>query len=139
MLRFQKRKTTGISIHLTALIDIVFLLLIYFLLTSNFVEQEGIPISVPKVTKSGLYSEKVLVVEIDKAGTYYFEGKAVEDQKLGPLLRAYLALSSEKSVAVKADRQVAYDRVVQALDIAKESGAQRLNLTVEQKNIRRGR
>lgn len=60
-------------IHLTALIDMVFLLLIYFLLTSNFVEQEGISISVPKVRESGLYEEGALLVVIDEGGQFYLE------------------------------------------------------------------
>lgn len=118
---------------MTALIDIVFLLLIYFLLTSSFVEQEGISVSVPEMKTTGLYSEKIPVVVIDQTGQFYFAKKAVSDQELSNFLRTYLALSADKSVAIKADKRVAYDRVVQALEIAKENGADLLNLTVEQK------
>jgi len=131
MLRFPARQTPRIAIHLTALIDIVFLLLIYFLLTSSFVEQEGIPISLPEVKTTGLYSENIPVVLIDQAGQFYLENKPVSDEELSSLIRAFLALSADKSVAIKADKRVAYERVVQALDIAKENGADILNLAVE--------
>ncbi|OGQ95644.1 MAG: hypothetical protein A2521_17250 [Deltaproteobacteria bacterium RIFOXYD12_FULL_57_12] len=133
MLRFPKRKTTGIAIMLTPLIDMVFLLLIYFLLTSNFVEQEGITVSLPKVTVSGLYSEKAVLVVIDQAGRFYIDDRTVGDQEFANLLRAYISLSPDKSVVVKADKRVAYDRVTQALDIAKTSGALQLHLSVEKR------
>lgn len=131
MIRFPKRKKSGIAIQLTALIDMVFLLLIYFLLTSNFVEQEGITISVPKVRESGLYEEGALLVVIDGAGQYYLEQKPIADQDLWRNLSFRLAHAADKSVVIKADRQVAYDRVAQALDIAKAGGAEELNLAVE--------
>jgi len=127
------RQPPRTAIHLTALIDIVFLLLIYFLLTSSFVEQEGIPISVPEIKTTGLYSENIPVVLIDQGGQFFLEKKPVSDEELSSLLRAHLALSADKSVAIKADKRVAYERVVQALDIAKETGAEVLNLAVEKK------
>lgn len=133
MLRFPKRKTTRIGIHLTPLIDMVFLLLIYFLLTSNFIEQEGINVSLPKVINSGLYREEATRVVVDRTGLFYIDNQAVDDQEFGDLLRAHLSLSSEKSVVVKADKRVVYDRVAQALDIAKTSGALQLHLTVEKR------
>jgi biopolymer transport protein ExbD len=133
MLRLSARQTPRIAIHLTALIDIVFLLLIYFLLTSSFVEQEGIAISVPEVRTTGMYPESIPVVLIDEGGQFYLEKKAVSDKELSARLRACLALSAEKSVAIKADKRVAYERVVQALEIAKENGADALNLAVEKK------
>jgi len=133
MVRFPVRQTPRIAIHLTALIDIVFLLLIYFLLTSTFVEQEGIAISVPEVRTTGMYPENIPVVLIDAGGQFYLEKKPVSDKELSAQLRVFLALSADKSVAIKADKRVPYERVVQALDIAKENGADVLNLAVEKK------
>lgn len=133
MLRFSKRKTSRIGIQLTPLIDMVFLLLIYFLLTSNFIEQEGVDVSLPKVVNSSVYSEEAVLVVVDRAGLFYIDDQAIDDQEFGKLLRAHLSLSSAKSVVVKADKRVAYDRVAQALDIAKTSGALQLHLTVEKR------
>ncbi len=133
MLRFPVRHPPRIAIHLTALIDIVFLLLIYFLLTSSFVQQEGIPISLPEIRTTGLYPENIPVILIDQGGQFYLEKKAVSDNELSIQLRAFIALSTDKGVVIKADKLVAYERVVQALDIAKENGAEVLNLAVEKK------
>jgi len=133
MTRFPLRRRSVIAIHLTALIDMVFLLLIYFLLTSSFVEQEGISIRVPEVVHSSLYDEGTLLVVIDREGVYYFDQKPITDQELARLLFFHISLSQEKSVVIKADRQVAYERVAQALDMARAGGARELNLTVEKK------
>ncbi len=133
MRRFPHKRRTRSAIQLTALIDMVFLLLIYFLLTSSFVEQEGVSINVPRVTATDLYSEKTIMVLIDKSGGFHLDQQAVSDQQLESLLRTYISLSLDKGVVVKADRQASYERVARVLDIARENGARQLHLAMEKK------
>ncbi len=129
----SKRKKTRAVIHTTALIDIVFLLLIYFLLTSSFIEQENLSIKLPKVVKSASSTEQSVVINIDKAGHFYVNNNRIQDKQLGPLLQDYMGQYSDRSVVIRADRQVVYHRIVKALDIARQNGAKRLNLAVEKK------
>ena len=131
MLQIAKRKRPRIAIHLTALIDIVFLLLIYFLLTSEFVEQEGIPVDLPRMQRPEIAENATPRVVIDRQGVFHIHDQPVTDAELGRLLRSALLEDAEAGVAIMADRAVVYDRVVRALDIAKESGARQLHLSVE--------
>jgi len=131
MLRFPPPARSPISIPLTPLIDIVFLLLIYFLLASNFVTQEGIDISLPKVKSVGISSPQFLTVTVDKEGRFYFDDLEVDDRMLLNLLRARLRFAAGRDVIIKADRQVFYDRVIRAMDIAKQAGGDQLHLAIE--------
>jgi biopolymer transport protein ExbD len=131
MLRFSPPARSRITIPLTALIDIVFLLLIYFLLASNFVTQEGIDISLPKVKSVGLSSPRLIVVTVDKAGRFFFDKTMVDDRLLLDTLRTRLRLSSDRDVIIRADRKVVYDRVIKAMDIARQAGGKKLHLAIE--------
>jgi biopolymer transport protein ExbD len=133
MLRFPPRNHPAVTIHLTALIDIVFLLLIYFLLTSNFLMQDSIAINLPEVDSIGSYDEHLIRITVDRVGFFYWKEKKVSDGELISHLRAELSLSSTKQVLVKADRDVPLKRVVTVMDIAKKYGAQSLMLATEMK------
>ncbi|MEJ2700019.1 MAG: biopolymer transporter ExbD [Desulfuromonadales bacterium] len=131
MLRFSPPARSRITIPLTALIDIVFLLLIYFLLASNFVTQEGIGIDLPKVKSVGLSSPRLTVVTVDKEGRFFFDKAMVDDRLLLDTLRTRLRLSSDRDVIIRADRKVLYDRVIKAMDIARQAGGEKLHLAIE--------
>ena len=133
MLSFPRREQTRCLVPLTALIDIIFLLLIYFLLTSNFIEQDSIDIRLPEVESLGIFHQKQLVVIVDKKGNYYIDNKIVPDKDLAETLSIWLRYSKTEKVLVKADRQVVYDRVVHLMDVAKKQGAAILLLATEPK------
>jgi len=127
------KEQSRININLAALIDIVFLLLIYFLLTSNFIEQDSIVVNLPEVEAVGFFEEGHIVVTIDRNGNYYYEQKKISDRDLGKHMGIWLRQSKRKSVLVKADRQVVYERVVRVMDLAKKHGARKLMIATEPK------
>ncbi|MBU0481457.1 MAG: biopolymer transporter ExbD [Proteobacteria bacterium] len=133
MLRFPRKEQTASVIPLTALIDIVFLLLIYFLLTSNFIEQDSMDIKLPRVETPGILHQENLVVMIDRKGDYYIDSKKIPDRDLAETLEIWLRYSKTGSVLVKADRRVVYDRVIHLMDLAKKQGATKLMLATEPK------
>lgn len=131
MLQFPSPKRTRPTVHLTALIDIVFLLLIFFLLTSNFVEQEGVAIIAPEVQSKGTDSLPDTVVTIDHNGVITLDGIVFGEQRLAEALRHQLEKTSNDTVVIQADRRVQYDTVVQVIDIAKQAGARNFLLVTQ--------
>jgi len=127
----RRRPLQQVQVPLTSLIDMVFLLLIYFLLTANFVVEEGLEIKLPKATSATSRVESVLTVHVDNQGIFFINGKVVAEDILLDRLREMLAGRTDKLVAVKADRSVELDRAVRVLDLAKAAGAQRLSLATE--------
>lgn len=128
MLRFKARKRRQPAIQLTPLIDMVFLLLIYFLLTSAFITQSGLDVSLPRVRSLSGETESGVVVRVDARGVFHMDDRRIEAEGLSALLREALNARGTGEVTVEADRAVAYDRVVEALDAARSAGARTLFL-----------
>jgi len=133
MIRFPEKKRTRPTIHLTALIDIIFMLLIFFLLASSFVDQQGVTIIMPEVESEGSEVLPDIVVQIDHDGIFYFNHIVIREDYLVYLLKEKLKSVSENNVIIKADRRVQYDKVVQAIDAAKLAGAKNILLLTKKR------
>lgn len=133
MLRFPARKRSRPTIHLTALIDIVFLLLIFFLLTSTFVEQVGLHIEVPEIESesTGLLPE--LVVQVSEEGKLFIDDTHVNASQLKLILKMRIQSTGKDTVVIQADRRAQYDSVAEAIDAAKLGGARNIMLVARQK------
>ena len=134
MLRFPAKKRTRPTIHLTALIDIVFLLLIFFLLASSFVEQAGLTILVPEIESEGSGLLPELVVQVDKDGNFFIDDTNINQRQLTTILKLRIKSLAKDTVVIQADRRAQYDYVTQAIDAAKLAGAKNLILVTKQKN-----
>ena len=127
----KKRDRLQVQAPLTALIDIVFLLLIYFLLTTNFLVDEGIKIKLPQAKASAPQTEEVITVYVDDQGRSYLADREVQPTALFDRLREIIGNSKDRLVVVRADRAVILNRAVKVMDIAKAAGAGRLCLATE--------
>jgi len=113
------------------LIDIVFLLLIYFLLTTNFMVDEGIKIKLPQASASAPQVEKEITVYVDGEGRAYLGTEELPYERLFERLREMIGGREDQLVVVKADRGVIVNKVVKVMDLAKAAGAGRLCLATE--------
>lgn len=127
----KKKEIYKIQAPLTSLIDMVFMLLIYFLLTTNFMVDEGIGIKLPHAQAAAPQTQQELTVFVDRDGRAYIRNKEVPDSKLFSRIKELLGKSDNKVVIVKADRAVMLNKAVRVMDLAKAAGAQRLCLATE--------
>ncbi|MDH3358500.1 MAG: biopolymer transporter ExbD [Desulfobacteraceae bacterium] len=127
----KKRRRYTVKMPLTPLIDIVFLLLIYFLLTTNFMVDEGIKIKLPQAKASAPQKEQEITVYIDKDGRTYLENQQIPLEVLFEKLRNKISRSDNDLVVLRADRAVIINKVVKVMDVCKAAGAGRLCLATE--------
>ncbi|MDY6822875.1 MAG: biopolymer transporter ExbD [Thermodesulfobacteriota bacterium] len=127
----KKRARYEIQAPLTSLIDIVFMLLIYFLLTTNFMVDEGIKIKLPQAKASAPQTQQEITVYVDKDGRAYINNKAVPEAMLFKKLKEMIGDQENRLVVVKADRAVMLNKAVKVMDLAKAAGAGRLCLATE--------
>jgi len=127
----KKRPRYEIQAPLTSLIDIVFMLLIYFLLTTNFMVDEGIKIKLPQARASAPQTQQEITVYVDKDGRSYINNKAVPQASLFKKLKKMIGGQENRLVVVKADRAVMLNKAVKVMDLAKSAGAGRLCLATE--------
>ncbi len=131
LVHHKQRQRLKVEIPLTSLIDIVFLLLIYFLLTTNFMVEEGIKIKLPQAKASAPQTEEVIVVYVDRQGRAFLGTQEVSLAMLFDRLREMIGEKQNKLVVIRADRAVILNKAVKVMDVAKAAGAGRLLLATE--------
>ena len=127
----KKRPRYQIQVPLTSLIDIIFMLLIYFLLTTNFMVDEGIKIKLPQAKAAAPQTQQEITVFVDQQGRAFLLNKHVPEDMLFKKLKEMIKGQKDKLVVIKADRSVVLNKAVKVMDIAKAAGAARLCLATE--------
>ena len=127
----KRRERIKVQVPLTSLIDIVFLLLIYFLLTTNFMVDEGIKIKLPQARAAAPQTEEVITVYVDQQGRAFLGTEEVSIARLFDRLKEKIGSCENKLVVIRADRAVILNKAVKVMDIAKAAGAGRLCLATE--------
>ena len=127
----KKRPRYEIQAPLTSLIDIVFMLLIYFLLTTNFMVDEGIKIKLPQAKAAAPQVQTEITVYVDKTGQAYINETKIGQDRLFKHLKELIGTERDKLVIIKADRGVVLNKAVKVMDLAKAAGAGRLCLATE--------
>lgn len=131
LVHYKPRQRLKVEIPLTPLIDIVFLLLIYFLLTTNFLVDEGIKIKLPQAKASAPQTEKEITVYVDRYGKAFLGNQAISIDQLFDQLKEMIGDQKDTLVVIKADRRVILNKAVEVMDVAKAAGAGRLCLATE--------
>ncbi len=117
----------SVTIELTPIIDMVFLLLIFFLVATTFHQTEReMQIALPSAASAGPISTALreIVVNVDQEGAIIVSGRRMEPADLQSLVTEAVASNPEQKVTVRGDRSTAYANIVRVLDICKGSGVQ---------------
>lgn len=133
-LKFKRSHRIENPPDITPLIDVVFLLLVFFMLSTTFIVQPGIKVTLPKSSAEKIKKEKdEIEVTIAKDGTLHVEGKEITLDRLKALFEESAAAGKESTAIINADESVAHGRVVEVMDIAKEAGISKLAIATETK------
>jgi len=118
------------QIDIAPLIDMVFQLLIFFMLTSSFVMQPGIKINLPKAVTSEVVKPENIEIIISSENVTYLDGKVVNAGELKKLLTQ--VSKRDQSVLIKSDRRASLGRVVEIWDMARDLGISQINIATNQ-------
>ncbi len=133
-MQFEGRRRSGQMPNLTPLIDIVFLLLVFFMLTSHFVQEQAIDIDLPVAESGEAVSEDTrLELVINAEGQFLLDEHFVEAESLEVMLRQKLQQHSDKGLRVRGDRGAPLGQAVMVLDAARRAGATAVDIVTEQK------
>jgi biopolymer transport protein ExbD len=117
------------QLDMVPLINCVFLLLIFFLLTSSFIFQPGIKISLPKAVTSEVIRENTVVITITSDNRFYLNETPVTLLELKSKLEK---TPTVESVLIKADRDVILSKVVKIWDFCRDLGIKQVNIATNQ-------
>lgn len=131
-MQFEGHRRSSHVPNLTPLIDIVFLLLIFFMLTSHFIREEAINIELPKAeTGEKLENTNTIEVVVRDDGIYLYENTEMSAAVLETVLRQQLSQRQDKVVRIKGDRNANLGNTVELIDLSRKAGAQGVDIVTE--------
>ncbi|RYY35818.1 MAG: biopolymer transporter ExbD [Sphingobacteriaceae bacterium] len=116
----KKHGRATAEVHTSALNDIMFFLLLFFLIASTVTNPNVIKLMLPKSSTGQSVSKKTITVSVTKDLRYYVDKKEIGVDQLEPTLSAYKPLATELTIILYVDRTIAIQDVVQVMDIAQK-------------------
>ena len=139
-MNFRSEQKEPVDINLTPLIDVVFLLLIFFMVSTTFQKSAEIQIDLPEASgQPPETKEFVLEIGIDSLGRYFVNNRVLVDKKLITLKLAIQQTMSEAKtnqphIVISSDKNASYQSVVTAMDAVNQLGLNKFSLTTKQSN-----
>jgi biopolymer transport protein ExbD len=127
----ERRRKLDTNLNIAPLIDIVFLLLIFFVLTSHFVSHKGFKVKLPKAVNAQTQKNEQVIVFIDKEGGIYVNDQKIKIDRLKGLIRSELNKADSKTVVIKADESVPLGLAIKVMDAAREANADGLVISTK--------
>jgi biopolymer transport protein ExbD len=132
-LRFRERRPRSVGIELSPLIDVVFQLLIFFAVTTSFLQVAGLELDLPEsdaepAQRAEGAESRWLTIEMGADGTLAFQGEPVRPEDLEGRLKRALAARRDALVVLRADREARHGQVVSVMDGVRRAGARGLSV-----------
>jgi biopolymer transport protein ExbD len=127
-MQFQpENQTDGPEVNLTSLIDVILLLLVFFMVTTSFVRESELAIRLPEVSESAdaAVEQAELAITVTAKGSYFVNNRALVDNRPATLQAAIRKIMPElvtKRVSITADAEASHQAVVTAMDVAGKLG-----------------
>ena len=130
-MRFKRRlKIEKGMIDLTPMVNIFFLLFVFFLFTSSFIFQPGIKVSLPKAVTSEVMQQGDITVTITKDDKIYLEDKQITQDEL--TLRLRMLAKENMGLLIRADSRAPLGRIVEIWDTCRKEGVSQINIATNQ-------
>ncbi len=130
-MKLRRKETKVDDIDISPLIDMVFILLIFFMVSSTFTKDMQLELDRPGASSAKKSSSKVVRVYIDKYSDIYLDGQPIKVWAIQGKLRDQLRASTEKSILVVTDDGVTADKLVEVVDQCRLSGAKDIGVATQ--------
>lgn len=137
-MKLLQRPPKKARIEIIPLIDTIFFLLVFFMMASlSMAVYRGMPIDLPKAGTGQQGMREHAAVTLTKDGQLYLDKQPISVDQLRKRLKGLLAVNPDLTVILSADEAVSHGRVVEAMDIARWAGSNRLAIAVKPNQMRR--
>ncbi|MDZ7371758.1 MAG: biopolymer transporter ExbD [candidate division KSB1 bacterium] len=121
-MQFKDRKRRRPTLNITSLIDVMFILLIFFMVSSSFIEQPGMKLELPTIQSNEVERVENLVIYLSRDQEIFLGEKRVPLENLADEITVRIPNIREKTLILKADQQVPHGLVVKVMDTARRCG-----------------
>lgn len=125
-IRNRRARTT--EINMAPLIDMIFILLIFFLVTTSFVKESGVDVQRPVAESAESKESTNMIIGIDEKGQVYIQGKHIDVRSVRSRMNQYVLETPKGSVVIAADKKSATDTLIQVLDACRLAGVQNISI-----------
>jgi biopolymer transport protein ExbD len=132
MVKFQYKEKAPFKLDLIPMINIVFLLLIFFMLTATTPSKEGTKVELPKARTGEKSNKQYVNVTIDKKGTLQLEGNTITFDELPDQLEKKVNGQKNIVISIHADKVIEFELFGKVISLAKQAGAEDFILATEQ-------
>ncbi|MDQ1326290.1 MAG: biopolymer transport protein ExbD [Campylobacterota bacterium] len=122
-MKFRPKKQEVDNVDVSPLIDMVFILLIFFMVTTTFVKDMKLDINRPSAASASKADSKIIRVYIDNTGQVYIDNQPVQLWAIQSKVRDLMRTSTEKSVLVISDDTIPVETLIDVVDECRMSGA----------------
>jgi biopolymer transport protein ExbD len=119
------------EVNVSPLIDMVFILLIFFIITTNFNRQTGVDVSKPKAQSATFQGQKTILIGITREGTIHLFGRQVGIDRIKHLIARELEKRPDVSIVIIADRQSVIGKAVAVMDQCALAGAKHVSIAAD--------
>ncbi|MGB4773831.1 MAG: biopolymer transporter ExbD [Daejeonella sp.] len=117
-MNLRRRKRASTEVHTSAMNDIMFFLMLFFLIASTVTNPNVIKLLLPRSASGQSVSKKTIIVSITKELEYFVEKKPLPVEEIQPRIESYMKEAKEITIVLYVDRTVAIENVVKVLDVA---------------------
>tara|TARA_A100001388_G_C28625514_1_gene429704 strand:- start:318 stop:731 length:414 start_codon:yes stop_codon:yes gene_type:complete len=133
-MRFSRRKRESLELNITPLIDVVFLLLIFFMVSTTFTRETQLLIDLPESSIDAMLVEEVVDISISKRGSIAVNQRLIYDADLESLSSAIIEVSGTKNtvpIVIRADAETPHQSVIMAMDAAGRLGFTKIKIATK--------
>ncbi|WP_428355106.1 ExbD/TolR family protein [Methyloprofundus sp.] len=133
-MNFRNKKHKPLEVSLTPMIDVVFLLLIFFMVTTTFSKESVIKVMLPEADGQAVERpEQAIVLSINKSGQYFIDDNALSDTSLETLTQALTASKNNRNIPliIHADASAPVQAAISVLDVASRIGFRNITFATQ--------
>jgi len=121
------------ELNLTPMLDVVFILLIFFKVTANFIKEPGLEVNRPDAETSTIQENAAILIAIGNNDDIWIDGRRVDVRQVKANVTKLLADNPQGSVVIQADEQASADAIIKVMDQSREAGVYAISLASEPK------
>ena len=130
-MQLREKKKKKLTLNIISLIDVVFLLLIFFMLISKYVDQKGMKLDLPSTKSFDTTKSQEMLLQIDSNGKMLLNENEISMENLASKIIELLPNVTEKTLIIKADKELAHGNVVKIMDIARSNGLKKIVIATD--------
>lgn len=121
-MKLLQKSQKKIAINLTSLIDVLFILIIFFTVSSTFLEQPGIELKLPEAESSQTHTAQKVIVYVDKDQNVFLNDDPIKLDEVAESVQTIIETQTDKSVVLRADEAVSHGVIIKVMDMLRKKG-----------------